>query len=88
MPYKKSAERLALAIGKKRPMNPGELNYLITKLCIEYGENHHIKYQTINDILGALDGAKLEFYARIARPYEDRKIKENGDVYSTGEDLI
>lgn len=30
---------------------------------------------------GALRGAQLEFYARVARPYEDKKIIENGDVY-------
>jgi hypothetical protein len=38
-------------------------------------------YQSINDVLGALEGAKLEFYRRIAAPYEDTKIQENGDVY-------
>jgi hypothetical protein len=39
-------------------------------------------YQAINDCLGALEGAKLELYRRVAAPYEDRKIQENGDVYS------
>jgi hypothetical protein len=38
-------------------------------------------YQTVNDIVGALEGAKMEFYRRAAAPYEDLKIKENGDVY-------
>jgi hypothetical protein len=62
---------------------PGELNFLITSLCVEYIEQHGLSYQTVNDIVGALEGAKLEFYARVARPYEDRKIKENGDVYGS-----
>jgi len=61
---------------------PGELNFLITSLCVEYVVQWGLSYQTVNDIVGALEGAKLEFYARAARPYEDRKIKENGDVYS------
>jgi hypothetical protein len=59
--------------------SPGELNYLITKLLCLYmikGKN----YQHINDVLGALEGAKLEFYRRVAVDYEEKKIKENGDV--------
>lgn len=34
----------------------------------------------INDCIGACEGAKLEFYRRVASPYEDVKIKQNGDV--------
>ena len=60
---------------------PGELNYLVTQLCIDYLVLHGKSYQTINDIVGALEGAKLEFYRRIAAPYEDTKVQENGDVY-------
>ncbi len=28
-----------------------------------------------------LETAKLEFYRRVAGPYEDAKISENGEVY-------
>jgi len=42
---------------------------------------NQLNYQTINDIIGALEGAKLEFYRRIAIPYENAKLTENGDVY-------
>jgi hypothetical protein len=38
-------------------------------------------YQRLNDALGALEGAKLEFYRRVVVPYEDWKMTENGDVY-------
>lgn len=31
--------------------------------------------------MGAADLARLEFYRRLIAPYEDMKIKENGDVY-------
>ena len=61
--------------------NPGKLNYLITMLCKTYLIDNNLNYQTINDVVGALEGAKLEFYRRVAAPYEDIKIKENGDVY-------
>ena len=59
----------------------GELNYNITMVCKEYLEENHLSYKTINEIVGALECAKLEFYRRIAVPYEEQKIKENGDVY-------
>jgi len=58
-----------------------ELNYVITSICIEYLNTKGKNYQAVNDIVGALEGAKLEFYRRIAAPYEDMKIKQNGDVY-------
>lgn len=81
MPYikKESKEQLKLDIV---PMNAGELNYVITKLMNYYIK--HVKkesYQAYNDCLGALEGAKLELYRRKIAPYEDKKIKENGDVY-------
>ena len=59
----------------------GELNYEITIKLLKYLRIHGLSYKTINDIIGALEGAKLEFYRRVAVPYEDRKIMENGDVY-------
>lgn len=61
--------------------NSGELNYVITLVIREYLKERGESYQTINDILGALEGAKLEFARRIVYPYEDKKIQENGDVY-------
>jgi hypothetical protein len=60
--------------------NCGELNYAITKIIRGYLQENGGRYQQINDILGALEGAKLEFYRRIVSPYEDKKIIENGDV--------
>jgi hypothetical protein len=59
----------------------GELNYCLTKLAIAYIQQRGLRYATINDILGAFTGAAHEFYRRVAAPYEDRKIQENGDVY-------
>jgi hypothetical protein len=45
-----------------------------------YLVDNGISYQRINDVMGALEGAKLELYRRTATPYEDEKIKTNGDV--------
>jgi hypothetical protein len=63
------------------PADSGELNFQLTELIKNYLEYHGLKYRTISDIVSALEGAKLEFYRRVAAPYEDTKIKENGDVY-------
>jgi len=61
---------------------PGELNYVLTTIVKEYfARTDKCNYQAINDILGALEGAKLEFYRRVVADYENIKIKENGDVY-------
>lgn len=66
---------------KARPMSAGELNFVITQMIIAYIVDKELSYQTINDIIGALEGAKLEFYRRVVVSYENEKIKDNGDVY-------
>jgi hypothetical protein len=81
MPYIAQPRRQAMKINHSPAESPGELNYQITLLVVEYIRNKKMSYQTINDIVGALDGAKLEFYRRVAAPYENSKIATNGDVY-------
>jgi hypothetical protein len=62
------------------PETAGELNYAITMLVKSYlGASPN--YQRFNDALGALEGCKLELYRRKVAPYEEEKIKVNGDVY-------
>lgn len=81
MPYIKQNRRFEIERGYGGPENAGELNYLITTHLLRYVTDKGKSYQTINDIIGALEGAKLELYRRLATPYEDKKIEENGDVY-------
>ena len=82
MPYIKQTRRQHLETNPTTaPDNAGELNYLITDLIIDYINAHGQSYQTYNDIIGALEGAKYELYRRQVAPYEDEKIVENGDVY-------
>jgi len=82
MPYINKEFRDSLRPGAEDvPQNPGELNFVFTEHICNYISNHGLSYQTINDILGALEGAKLEFYRRVAVPYEETKKLENGDVY-------
>ena len=81
MPYIDKSKRAGLLTRAACPITAGELNFLLTTLCLEYWHELGPNYQTINDILGALEGAKQEFYRRVAVPYEEQKIKDNGDVY-------
>lgn len=80
MPYINSAIRESLESGRSA-MASGELNYLVTKLCTEYVNRRGKSYATINDVVGVLECAKLEFYRRLVAPYEELKRSENGDVY-------
>ena len=88
MPYIPQADRnkfrvcldnLWAMIGMEGISN-GELNYLITKLGHMYIDRHGRSYNTLSDVIKAMECAKLEFYRREVAPYEDLKAKENGDV--------
>lgn len=79
MPYIKTHARSEIDEGFT-PRSAGELNYAITRLCHKYWDYNGANYQAFNDILGALEGAKLELYRRRIAPYEDEKISENGDI--------
>ncbi len=58
----------------------GTLNYLITRIAdIWLDADPH--YSEINTAVGVLECAKLELYRRVASPYEDLKMRENGDAY-------
>lgn len=59
----------------------GELNYMISALVEVYMSQHGKSYQTMNDIMGAMEGAKMELYRRVVVPYENGKIIDNGDIY-------
>jgi len=81
MPYIEEKDRKRLD-GGGNPETPGELNYAITRLVDEYlMRKGEMRYAYLNEVLGAMECAKLELYRRVAAPYEDQKIAEHGDVY-------
>lgn len=57
----------------------GDINYIVSNIIAE-AYKAKPSYQTINNMIGALEGAKLEFYRRVATPHEELKALENGDV--------
>lgn len=87
MPYIKHEQReeydtsIDAVIGELRGHSfpPGDMNYVIT--CILHAAwNANPRYCTGNELIGVLECAKQEFYRRKLAPYEDKKMKVNGDV--------
>lgn len=64
---------------KKLPteQQDGALNYAITCALKQVYEPRYFNY---NRAMGVLSCVQAEFYRRDVAPYEDVKIKENGDV--------
>ena len=77
----KYEESLSALIGilKEQPVErvDGELNYIITRILKEV---YPLRYFNINRAMGVMESCKLEYYRRVAAPYEDTKIEQNGDV--------
>jgi len=77
---------LKLAIcGLRAAPTPGDMNYVITELLTGYAKDKAMSdgllpYKVINEVVGILECAKLEFYRRAAAPKEDQAIKDNGDI--------
>jgi hypothetical protein len=80
VPYLDKGVRASLEDGRV-PNEAGELNYLVTRLCDAFLMRKGLCYKNINQAIGALECAKLELYRRLAGPYEDKKSRENGEVY-------
>ena len=82
MPYIKPEDREFLSGMSMLPVchDVGELNYMITRMVRAF-LGQAPRYHDFNEAVGVLECAKLELYRRMVAPYEDRKCKENGDVY-------
>ena len=86
MPYIKDKEKRHMINKCTDELNKiirvdGDLNYTVTTLILKvfdvpYTESYE-KYERID---GLLEKVKHEIQRRWADPYEDRKMKENGDI--------
>lgn len=90
MPYIKPDERepldeivAALTTELRNGNFRGRLNYTISSVLAGLLEANGTSYSFLNDFIGVLECVKLEAYRRVAAPYEDGKILENGDVFVT-----
>lgn len=84
MPYIKPINRVLFEADAAKlgglASTPGDLNYIITVMVHEYIKKRGLSYTNVNEVVGALECCKLELYRRVATPYEEKKIIENGDV--------
>ena len=82
MPYIREERRQWLREYDSTPLpkTAGELNYIFSRI-IDRSLGNEPSYEDINLVVGVLECCKEELYRRVAGPYEDRKIGENGDVY-------
>ncbi len=81
MPYIRHELRYTLDTAVRDPENAAELNFMFCTLINRYLAGQGLNYQKINDVVGAMEGAKAEFYRRVVVPYEDCKLADNGDVF-------
>lgn len=58
----------------------GEMNYCIYKLATLVIDRIGESYDKLSMCSSAMEHAKLEWYRRRLAPYEDVKIKDNGDI--------
>lgn len=82
MPYVPQRVREAVAPKPEDPAGTvGELTFQIQQLLKAWLQTHGVRYSSIAECLGALEGAKLDLWDRIGRNYEQSKAQENGDVW-------
>jgi hypothetical protein len=76
--YKDEIENLVKKL-ESQPLTDqdGDLNYIITSIM---KRSYTPKYFNCNRAIGVLESIKQEYYRRVSAPYEDEKIKENGDI--------
>lgn len=84
MPYIPASRRIEIRDGST-PQNPGELNFKITSIILEYlyelNPSEPNCYAEYNEVLGVLECCKLEIYRKLIAKYEDRKCLENGEIF-------
>ena len=86
MPYidEESKARLngpGRGVGLNHSQSAGQLTYDLQQCLCRYLQDKGLSYQILCECLGSLEGAKLDLIARVVKPYEAKKLQENGDVW-------
>lgn len=87
MPYISQEDRKFLAQGVD-PVTAGGLNYSISRLCDNFIMSKGLNYNTLNEVIGVLACVQQELYRRVVAPYEDQKMRSNGDVFNAAGEPI
>lgn len=85
MPYidAQARERISIDIcfGHPEDFTVGNLTYVLTYIVNGYVKKRGKSFQSLAEVVAALEQTKDEFQRRVVHPYEDEKMKKNGDVY-------
>lgn len=81
MPYIAKERRAILDQGLDQPSNAGELAYVLTAVVERYHRHLGQRFQTMSDVLGAIESTKDEYQRCVVRPHEDQRRIENGAIY-------
>ena len=87
MPYITQKARQELANKGRKPDALGELNYEITLAVKDYLDRVGHRYANYAGVIGVLETIILEYYRRVVVPYEQEKIRENGDIFKMPSEL-
>ena len=83
------ARKIAVGKNAARKGFAGFVNYAVTRLLLKLlgvtdlswrPPHGTYDYDKINEAIGVLECCKLELYRRLAAPYENEKIADNGEV--------
>lgn len=80
MPYLDQSIKDALDSGLIKASEPGHLTYRLYRICLHYLDLKGKRFYVFAEIMGALLCTILELYRRKVAPYEQEKIRDNGDV--------
>jgi len=72
--------RIVLTCEQDKCEPDGMLNYAMTRMLLKTMAKG-ATYIRLERAIGCLESCKQEFYRRVVAPYENRKVKENGDVF-------
>ena len=65
-----------------------ELEFIFSQYVVWYVQHNGLSFKTLKDIDGLFSTAQSEFYRLVTAPYEDIKIKENGNAYEELTEVI
>ena len=65
----------------RAPVDAGELAFALTSVILDYMNGMPERFKSYAEVMGVLECVKLEIYRRRISPYEDQKIKLNGDLF-------
>jgi len=88
MPYidRKMRDRVRVHVeyGLPEDATVGALTYVLTRVACDFIRRRGKSFQSLAEVVAALEQTKDEFQRRVIHPYEDEKMEANGDVYPPG----